>query len=43
MKYGIMEGFRMHSTQVEYGLTPSGDRVLLFSRAGKLGFQGALR
>jgi len=40
MKYGIMEGFRMHNTQFEYGLTPSSDRVSLFSKAGKLGFQG---
>jgi sugar phosphate isomerase/epimerase len=40
MKYGIMESFRMHNTQVQYGLTPDGDRVSLFSMAGKLGFQG---
>jgi L-ribulose-5-phosphate 3-epimerase len=40
VKYGIMEAFRMHSTQVEYGLASDGDRVSLFSKAGELGFQG---
>jgi len=40
MKYGIMEGFRMYNTKVSYGLTPDGNRVSLFSKAGELGFQG---
>ncbi len=40
MKYGIMEAFRMHSSQTEYGLAADGDRISLFSKAGKLGFQG---
>ncbi len=40
MKYGIMEAFRMHSSQVEYGLAADGDRISLFSKAGELGFQG---
>ena len=40
VKYGIMEAFRMHSSQMEYGLAADGDRVLLFSKAGELGFQG---
>jgi sugar phosphate isomerase/epimerase len=40
VKYGIMEAFRMHSTQMEYGLAADGDRVSLFSKAGELGFQG---
>ena len=40
MKYGIMEAFRMHSTQMEYGLAADGDRTSLFSKAGRLGFQG---
>lgn len=30
----------MHSTQVEYGLAADGDRISLFSKAGRLGFQG---
>lgn len=40
MKYGIMEGFRMHNTQVGYGLMADGDRLSLFSKAGDLGFEG---
>jgi sugar phosphate isomerase/epimerase len=40
MKYGIMESFRMHHTQMEYGLTANGDRVSLFSKAADLGFHG---
>jgi len=40
MKYGIMESCRMHNTQVNYGLTPDGDRVSIFSKARELGFQG---
>lgn len=40
MKYGVMEGFRMHDTQVEYGLTSKGCRKLLFKKAKELGFQG---
>ena len=40
MRIGIMEGFRMHRSQVEYGLTPDVDRVSLFSRVKDLGFQG---
>jgi sugar phosphate isomerase/epimerase len=40
MKYGIMESFRMHNTQVEYGLASDGDRVSLFAKARELGFQG---
>jgi len=40
VKYGIMEAFRMHSSQMEYGLAADGDRISLFSKAGKLGFQG---
>ena len=40
MKYGIMESFYMHHSQMEYGLSSNGDRVSLFSKAGELGFQG---
>ena len=40
MKYGMMESFRMHHSQMEYGLASDGDRVSLFSKAGELGFQG---
>jgi len=40
MKYGVMESFRMHDTQVEYGLTSNGARALLFKKAKELGFQG---
>jgi len=40
MKYGIMESFRMHNSQTEYGLRPDGNRASIFSKAGKLGFQG---
>ncbi len=40
MKYGIMENFRMHHSQMEYGLSSNGDRVSLFSKAGDLGFHG---
>jgi sugar phosphate isomerase/epimerase len=41
MKYGIMARFRMYNTKVSYGLAPpDGDRILLFSKAGELGFQG---
>jgi hexulose-6-phosphate isomerase len=40
MKYGVMEGFRMHSSQTEYGLKPEGDRISLFSMARELGFHG---
>ena len=40
MKIGIMEGFRMHRSQIEYGLTPDDGRVSLFPKAGDLGFQG---
>jgi len=40
MKYGIMESFRMHNNQAEYGLRSDSDRASLFTKAGKLGFQG---
>jgi len=40
MKYGVMEGFRMHSSQTEYGLNPEGDRTSLFPKAKELGFHG---
>ena len=40
MKYGIMESFRMHNSQTEYGLRSDGDRASLLSKAGELGFQG---
>jgi len=40
MKYGIMEAFRMHNTKTSYGLAPPGDRVSIFSKAGKIGLQG---
>ena len=40
MKYGIMESFRMHSSQTEYGLRLDSDRSSIFAKAGKLGFQG---
>ena len=40
MKYGIMEGFRMHHSQTEYGLKQGGDRTSLFTMAKGLGFHG---
>jgi sugar phosphate isomerase/epimerase len=40
MKYGVMESFRMHDSQIEYGLRSNGDRKLLFNKAKELGFQG---
>jgi L-ribulose-5-phosphate 3-epimerase len=40
MKYGVMEGFRMHSSQTEYGLNPDGDRTSIFPKARELGFHG---
>jgi len=40
MKYGVMEGFRMHHSETEYGLNPDGGRTSLFLRAGELGFHG---
>ena len=35
-----MESFMMHHSKMEYGLSSSGDRVSLFSKAGELEFQG---
>lgn len=40
MKYGVMEGFRMHRSNTEYGLMCEGDRTLLFHMAKELGFHG---
>jgi L-ribulose-5-phosphate 3-epimerase len=40
MKYGVMEGFRMHSSQTEYGLKLDDDRTSLFPKAKELGFHG---
>jgi len=40
MKYGVMEGFRMHHSQTEYGLKQSGERTFLFPMAEELGFHG---
>ena len=39
MKYGVMEGFRMHHSQTEYGLKQDG-RTSLFPKAQELGFHG---
>jgi sugar phosphate isomerase/epimerase len=40
LKYGIIEGFRMHSSKTEYGLILDGDRLDLFPLVRELGFQG---
>lgn len=40
MKYGIMESFRMHHSQMDYGLSCDSDRTSLFAKAGELGFHG---
>jgi len=40
MKYGVMEGFRMHHSQMEYGLRHEGDQTRLFPKAKELGFHG---
>jgi len=40
MKYGVMEGFRMHHSQTEYGLKHGGGRTRLFPKAKELGFHG---
>lgn len=38
MKYGVMEGFRMHNSQTRYGLDY--DRIALLRQAKELGFDG---
>ncbi len=40
MKYGVMESFRMHHSQTEYGLKSESDRIWLFPKAKELEFQG---
>jgi L-ribulose-5-phosphate 3-epimerase len=40
MKYGVMEYFRMHGSQTEYGLRSEDDRTGLFPKAKELGFHG---
>jgi sugar phosphate isomerase/epimerase len=40
MKYGVMENFRMHHSQREYGLQSMSDRPWLFHKAKELGFHG---
>jgi L-ribulose-5-phosphate 3-epimerase len=40
VNYGVMEGFRMHGSQTEYGLEPEGGRTSIFPKAKELGFHG---